>query len=241
MFVKPAREGTGMGMDNGAICHNADELHARVRWVISQYKQPALVEEYLSGREYTVGILGRQGFPQYSLHPEYYQQDGFHRMPVLEVDHSHCVTPGVYGIDAKSLNYGEAGIPEFICPADISPEFSQKLQELAIRGHNAIGALDVSRIDFRCDAEGNPFLLEINTLPGLSPGFSDLCVIAGAEGISYRQLILEILYLGASRYGLIEKSADHPEPIALPESVQRVRSQRPMFRHPAPAQRPLLQ
>ena len=208
MFVKPAREGTGMGMNGSSICDNSQELRERIMWVIEKYQQPALVEEYLSGREFTVGVLGRPGGTQFSPHPEYYQKDGFHRMPVLEVDNSRSITPGVYGHDAKTLVSGEDGVPDFICPAKISPTFVNKLQELAIRGHQAIGAMDVSRIDFRCDANGNPFLLEINSLPGLSPGFSDLCVIANAEGITYRELILEILYLGASRYGLVQKASE---------------------------------
>lgn len=208
MFVKPAREGTGMGMGSHSICHNPSELRSRIKWVIAKYNQPALVEEFLSGREFTVGVLGRPDGAAFSLHPEYYELDGFHRFPVLEVDNSRSVTPGVYGHDAKSLVVGETGVPDFICPARITPAFSRTLQNLAIRGHQSIGAVDVSRIDFRCDAAGKPFLLEINSLPGLSPGFSDLCVIANAQGISYQDLILEILYLGASRYGLVEKSQE---------------------------------
>ncbi len=208
MFVKPSREGTGMGMSGDSICNNKKELRARIKWVIEKYNQPALVEEFLSGREFTVGILGRSDGKQYSRHPEYYQADGFHRMPVLEVDNSKSVTPGVYGHDAKTLVVGEEGVPGFICPAKISAVFSKTMQNLAIRGHQAIGAVDVSRIDFRCDADGNPFLLEINSLPGLSPGFSDLCVIANAEGISYQDLILEILYLGASRFGLVQQASE---------------------------------
>ena len=129
-------------------------------------------------------------------------------MPVLEVDNSRSITPGVYGHDAKTLVVGQEGVPDFICPAKISASFARTLQNLAIRGHQAIGAVDVSRIDFRCNSAGKPFLMEINSLPGLSPGFSDLCVIANAEGISYRNLILEILYLGASRYGLVEKASE---------------------------------
>lgn len=208
MFVKPSREGTGMGMGSSSICYNQTELRERIQWVINKYHQPALVEEYLSGREFTVGVLGRPDGAQFSLHPEYYQKDGFHRMPVLEVDNSRSITPGVYGHDAKTLVTGDQGVPDFICPANIPAAFASTLQELAIRGHQAIGAVDVSRIDFRCDADGNPFLLEINSLPGLSPGFSDLCVIANAEGITYRDLILEILFLGASRYGLVQKASE---------------------------------
>jgi D-alanine-D-alanine ligase len=226
MFVKPAREGTGMGMGTQSICYNSRQLRERVHWIIQKYNQPALVEEYLSGREFTVGILGRTDAAGFSLHPEYYQSDGFHRMPVLEVDNDNSITPGVYGHDAKTLVVGEAGVPDFICPAHISASFSRTLQNLAIRGHQAVGALDVSRIDFRCDGEGKPFLLEINSLPGLSPGFSDLCVIANAEGVSYRDLILEILYLGASRFGLVEKAIDNQPEIEISLPMPGVKSHR---------------
>jgi len=65
-------------------------------------------------------------------------------------------------------------------------------------------ALDISRTDIRLDEEGNPRLLEINTLPGLTPDYSDLCLQAKAEGIRYEDLILDILYLGASRWGMVE-------------------------------------
>lgn len=202
MFVKPAREGTGMGMDAGAIVHNEMELRNRVRWVIETYQQPALVEEYLSGREFTVAVLGRADAAQYARRPELYAEDGFHRMPVQEIDNSRSVTPGVYGYEAKALGLDEEGVPRFICPAPIDAALARQLQDLAIQAHLAIGTVDVSRVDMRMDAEGNPRLLEINTLPGLTPEFSDLCVIAKADGLSYQDLILEILYLGASRWGL---------------------------------------
>lgn len=207
MFVKPSREGTGMGMDGGAIVNNEEELRKRVAWVITSYHQPALVEEYLPGREFTVGVLGRTGAEHFTLRPDLYGEDGFHRFPILEVDTDGSVTPGVYGHSAKSLTFEEQGVPRFICPASVEADLAEELRDLAIAGHQAIGALDVSRVDFRLDGEGRPRLLEINTLPGMSPGFSDLCVIAGAEGISYRDLILEILYLGASRYGLLDLPA----------------------------------
>ncbi|MEJ5314737.1 MULTISPECIES: hypothetical protein [Anaerolinea] len=213
LFVKPAREGTGMGMDEGSIVHNEDELRRRVKWVIKAYHQPALVEAYLPGREFTVGVLGRADARRWSPKPHLYRADGFHRFPILEVDNRNTVTPGVYGYAAKTLHPGEEGVPGFICPADVDTELAEKLWTLAIRAHHAIGALDVSRVDVRLDTEGNPRLMEINTLPGLTPGFSDLCVIAQAEGLSYRDLILEILYLGASRWGLLEET---PHPIHVP-------------------------
>ena len=75
---------------------------------------------------------------------------------------------------------------------------SKKLQHLAWRAHTLLGALDVSRTDIRLDEKNNPRLMEINTLPGLTIDYSDLCLQAKAYGIAYSDLILEILYLGAS-------------------------------------------
>jgi D-alanine-D-alanine ligase len=211
MFVKPAREGTGMGMDLDAICYNERQLRRRVQWVIEAYRQPALVEEFLPGREFTVAVLGRKDAARFSCHPQWYAADGFHRFPVLEVDSQESVTPGIYGHKAKTLHNGDDGVPGFICPAPVDSFLFDQLQTLAIEAHQAIGSSDVSRVDIRLDALGHPRLLEINTLPGLTPDFSDLCVIANAEDISYRDLILEILYLGASRFGMLK-----PNELAVP-------------------------
>jgi D-alanine-D-alanine ligase len=215
LFVKPVREGTGMGVDSKAIVRYETQLRKRVAWVIDNYHQPALVEEYLPGREFTIGVLGRTDAATYSLNPQFYAEDGFFHFPALEVDHSVCITPGIYGHDAKSLALNESGVPRFICPARVTPELDASLHELSIRAHLAIGSADVSRVDMRMDAHGKLRLIEINTLPGLTPDFSDLCILANAGRISYRQLILEILYLGASRFGLL-----HPATIQQVEIPQ---------------------
>ncbi len=206
LFVKPAREGTGMGVDLKAIVNSEAELRERVRYIIGNYRQPALVETFLSGREFTVGLIGRWDARRYSRHPEWYtdEKHGYHVFPVLELDSSRSVTPGVYSQASKSKSVGEDGAPGYFCPADISPELNRKLQQLAIRAHMAIKCIDVSRTDIRLNADGEPVLLETNSLPGLTPGYSDLCLEAEAEGIAYEDLILEILYLGASRWGLLE-------------------------------------
>ena len=204
LFVKPAREGTGMGVDLKAIVRNESELRERVKWVIDNYNQPALVETFLPGREFTVGIMGHPDIKNYTLHPEWYDKDGFHRFPILELDNSHSVTPNVYGHVAKSKSIGEEGAPGYFCPAYLEPELEKKLLYLAWRAHILLGALDISRSDIRLDAEGNPRLMEINTLPGLTPDYSDLCLQAKAENISYTDLILEILYMAAGRWGLLE-------------------------------------
>jgi D-alanine-D-alanine ligase len=212
-----------MGADS--IVNNDEELRNRVAWVIKHYRQPALVEEYLPGREFTIAVMGRQDARQYSRHPEFYGPDGFVHFAPLEIDNNGSITPGVYGNAAKTLHFGDEGIPGFACPADVTPELGDQLHNLAVQAHLALNSVDVSRVDFRMDARGNLRLLEINTLPGLTPDFSDLCVIGNATGISYQDLILEILYLGASRFGLlqvaeVESLRVHERPFALTQMVR---------------------
>ena len=204
LFVKPAREGTGMGVDMKAIVNNEKELRERAMYIINTYQQPALVETFLPGREFTVGILGRADAKLYSRHPEWYEKDGFHRFPILELDSSRSVTPWVYGLEAKSKDVGADGSPGYFCPAEIEPELEKKLKYFALRAHQLLYTLDVSRTDIRLDEDGNPRVMEINTLPGLTPDYSDLCLQAAAEGIRYEDLVLDILYLGASRWGMLE-------------------------------------
>jgi len=203
LFVKPAREGTGMGVDMKAIVKNEKEMRERIAYIVNTYQQPALVETFLPGREFTVGVMGRHDAKLYSRHPEWYEKDGFHRFPVLELDSSRSVTPNVYSQASKSKEVGEEGAPDYVCPAVLDPELEKKLKHFALRAHLLLYALDVSRTDIRLDDEGNPRLLEINTLPGLTPNYSDLWLQAKAEGIRYEDLILDILYLGASRWGMV--------------------------------------
>ncbi len=211
LFVKPAREGTGMGVDMKAIVKTEKDLRERAQYIINTYQQPALVETFLPGREFTIGVMGRADSKLYSRHPEWYDKDGFHRFPVLELDNSRSVTPLVYSQEAKSKSVDEEGAPGYFCPADVDPELEKKLKNFAVRAHQLLYALDISRTDIRLDEEGNPRLIEINTLPGLTPDYSDLCLQAKAEGIKYEDLILDILYLGASRWGMVEPREVAPE------------------------------
>jgi D-alanine-D-alanine ligase len=203
LFVKPTREGTGMGVDLDAVVNDDQELRQRVAYVIDTYRQPALVETYLPGREFTVGVLGSRNISQFTSRPYLYGKDGYHRFPVLEIESQQSITPGVYGYKAKSKDLWEKGAPGYICPADLDPRLVDRLQRLALRAHRVIQAKDVSRVDFRLDGDGNPHLLEINTLPGLNPEVSDLCIMADAEGLAYEHLILEILDMAAARFGLL--------------------------------------
>ncbi len=211
LFVKPAREGSGMGINGHSVVRDEPELREQVRWVIRTYRQPALVEEYLPGREFTVGLIGNVLAPGErpwngtltNLGYRLYDEQGFHLFPVLEVDSKVGAGQGLYNAEAKSYHPGEEGAPLYLCPADIPPEMEAELKRLAVAAFEAIGALDLARVDFRLGADGQPYFMEINTLPGLNPTVSDLCIMARAEGMHYTDLINEILNLAIDRYGLV--------------------------------------
>ncbi len=201
LFAKPLREGTAKGIDADSVCQNEAQLRRRVARLIADYQQPALVEAYLPGREFTVGVLGNRLGPGESPLSERYGEDGFHVFPVLEIDTSplDASEHGVYSNRIKSdmpmsINYH--------CPARIGRELEDEFRRLAVAAFVAIEALDVSRVDFRLDQGGHPHILEINTLPGINPAISDLCIMARAGGMAYEELVNDILGLAARRYGL---------------------------------------
>lgn len=213
VFAKPAREGTGMGINSKSIINNYEELIAHLRWLLTSYHQPVLVEEFLPGREFTVGFIGNRGNPIFRHRPELYDADGYHWFPILEIDTLSSVSPTIYGHDAKALDIGTEGAPNYLCPADISESLRARLIDLTRRAAEALEVRDVSRVDFRMGSDGEPYLLEINTLPGLNPQLSDLCIMAAAEGISHQTLITEILYLAAERYKMMSIADITPQKI----------------------------
>jgi D-alanine-D-alanine ligase len=200
LFVKPVREGSGMGINAASVVADERALRRRARWVIEAYSQPALVETYLPGREFTVGLIGNARTAGRPGARSLYDHRGYHVFPVLEIDPRLGAGQGSYNAAAKAFLPGEAGAPLYICPAEIPRELETEMKRLAVAAFEAIGALDVSRVDFRLGADYRPYLLEINTLPGLNPTLSDLCIMAAAEGMEYTALINEILTLALSRH-----------------------------------------
>jgi len=200
LFVKPSREGSGMGISDRSVVRDEKALREQVRWAIRTYRQPALVETYLPGREFTVGLFGNTLAAGEKSMSNLYDDRGFHVLPVMEIDVSH-LSPSekLYtGYIKSEMPLG----PKYLCPAPIHNELARTLQRLAVRAFEAIGALDVSRVDFRLGADGKPYLLEINTLPGMNPTYSDIVLAARGESLPYNTLILEVLRLAAHRHGL---------------------------------------
>jgi D-alanine-D-alanine ligase len=200
LFVKPSREGTGMGVVVESIVRNEDQLRTQVGKIIERYRQPALVERFVDGREVTVGLVGNcsNGAQNGDC-----TRQALHLFPPMEVDMAkYPVEEG--GIYSNRLKVDLADDFHILCPAPLSQEQTLELQRLTRDVFRVTGCLDVARVDFRLDNEENqqPYILEINPLPGLNPGYSDLCLEAEADGWSYEQLINRILDEASQRYGL---------------------------------------
>lgn len=207
LFVKPSREGTGMGVSAESIVRDEEQLRTQLRRLFERYDQPALVERYIEGREVTVGLVGNLRSPVAWRVPE--DEDaprilkGLHFFPTLEVDMA-AYPKEEAGIYTSRIKVEMAHEFHYLCPAPLTEEQIEELNWLAAAVFRVTGCLDVARVDFRLDAhdEDRPYILEVNPLPGLNPGYSDLCIEAAADGWSYNNLINRILDLAIERYSL---------------------------------------
>jgi D-alanine-D-alanine ligase len=175
VIVKPNAEGTSKGITASSVVTDEAGIRASARALIERYGQPALVESYIRGREFTVGLLGDR-------RPRV--------LPIMEVV---FVDPGehpVYGFEEKQADTTKV---RFECPAQLTPAEQRRVEKVARDTFSALDCRDVARVDLRMAEDGTLFVLEVNPLPGLAPDFSDLCVIAKRAGMDHRALIGEIL------------------------------------------------
>ncbi|HHY46042.1 MAG TPA: ATP-grasp domain-containing protein [Firmicutes bacterium] len=184
VFVKPAYEGSSKGIRDTCKVETYDDLKKQVSWILSTYREPVLVEEFLPGREFTVGILGNN--------------EDLTVFPIMEVRPKSEVPAEafVYSYETKSKN-----LDRFLCPAPIPQDLTRRIRNIAVRAFRALGCRDMARVDIRLDSQGKPHFLEINPLPGLS-SVSLFPIAALAAGIGFDDLINRILALAAKRYGL---------------------------------------
>jgi D-alanine-D-alanine ligase len=183
LIVKPVAEGTSKGVTKKSIVRDEAELREVAREMIGKYRQPALAESYIAGREFTVGLLGERR-PRVLPPMEIVFLDGSDPTPI-------------YSFDMKQEWSDQI---RYEVPAKLSPRELDRLERAARECFAALGCRDVARIDFRMTAEGKVYFIESNPLPGLAPGWSDLVLIAQAAGIDYRALIGEILAFAIRRY-----------------------------------------
>jgi D-alanine-D-alanine ligase len=206
LFCKPSRAGTGMGVTSRSVINTEAELREQIEFVHRKYHQPALVERFIEGREVTVGLVGNligpvaRRIPDPVTNPRI--QAGLRFFPAMEVDlKPYLETDAVY---SNRLKVALADQLDYLCPAPLEREMLDELNWLAAACFRVVGALDVSRIDFRLDMNdgGKPYILEINPLPGLSPGISDIVIEAAADGVGHTELVHMILNMAMKRYGL---------------------------------------
>ena len=206
LFAKPSREGTGMGVSAKSIVRNESELREQVAYILERYKQTALVEHYIEGREVTVGVIGNLDRPVARRLPEDEEapriQAGLRFLPPLEVNLKPYTNDDI--VYSNRLKVELADKLEYLCPAPLDPALVEDLNWYAAAVFRVTGSLDVGRVDFRLDENNNmkPYILEINHLPGLSPGVSDLVIEAAAAGIGHTELVNMILDTSLERYGL---------------------------------------
>ena len=192
--VKPLYEGSSKGIPEHAFCTSPAAVRRRVREIAEEYGQPALVEEFLPGREFTVGVLGNG--------------TGARALPIVEIcfDALPAGAAPVYGYEAKWLWDTPAQPLEiFECPAPLDDSPRRAIEAAALGAYHALGCRDWARVDVRLDASGAPNVLEINPLPGILPDPSQnscLPKAARAAGLTYDALIVRVLDLALERYGM---------------------------------------
>jgi len=182
LIVKPNAEGSSKGVHRTSVVDTEAELREAAREMIAKYDQPALVEDYIAGREFTVGLLGER-------RPKV--------LPPMEVVFLANDAHPVYSFEYKQDWSSKI---RYDVPAQLEPSQLKALERAARECFMALGCRDVARVDFRMDAQGRVYFLECNPLPGLTPGWSDLVLIAKAAGIEYPALISEILSGAIRRY-----------------------------------------
>ena len=207
LFVKPSREGTGMGVSAESIVYDEVQLRTQLRRMFEHYDEPALVERFIEGREVTVGIVGNLVSPVARRIPEDEEAPrisrGLHFLPPLEVDMTAYPIEEA-GIYTSRIKVEMAHEFHYLCPAPLSEEQLEELNWLAAGTFRVAGCLDVARVDFRLDANDGdkPYILEVNPLPGLNPDYSDLCIEAAADGWRYEELVNRVLDEAIERYQL---------------------------------------
>jgi D-alanine-D-alanine ligase len=191
-ILKPIEEGSSMGINEDNVVRNHRQLTAKLTSMLGEYSQPILIEQFIQGREFSTGLLGRPGKA-----PE--------MLAVLEIDFSKFPqVQGVYGQRAKTIL---DSLDNYICPAKIPNALKTKLEEISTKIWYALNISDFVRLDFRMNEEGKILFLEANPLPGMDfdtveNDLSFYPYMAMKTGYSYDDLIRMLLESACARYNL---------------------------------------
>jgi len=188
LFVKLCYEGSSKGvrLDSKILDHRS--LKEKTEWLLKTYGPPILVEEFVSGPEFTVGILGNEN-------PTV--------LGVMQIEiKGSPPDEAIYSLEVKR-EWEERVY--YHCPPPIDHPLLKKIEEVALRSYRVLECRDVSRVDIRVDKEETPYFLEINPLPGLSPLYGDLPIMAGRMGWDYDRLVKTIFHHALKRNDLMER------------------------------------
>jgi D-alanine-D-alanine ligase len=195
LIVKPVREGSSSGIRDKSVVNNNKELRERVSEILSQFSQPALVEEFLPGRELTVSLIGNG--------------ESLEALPIVEVNFD-AFPSGVNRIDSYEAKWiwddPSNPIDSVFCPAKLDPKLKLAVVEAAKKAFTAVGCRDWGRVDIRLDEKGSPNVIEINCPVGLLPDLKEnsrMPVAAAAAGMSFPQLIGRIIDTALARHGVL--------------------------------------
>lgn len=194
VIVKPLHEGSSKGISQRSVCGDWGDVERELRLIIETYGQPAIIERFLDGREFTVALLGNDG--------------DCRTLPIVELDLETLPVDRhpVYGFEAKWIwDRPEEPLDIFQCPARCTPELRNRIEEVAHAAYRRLRCRDWARIDIRCDADENPYVLEVNPLPGVLPDpNANSCYpkAARAAGLSFDEMIISVLRAATTRYGI---------------------------------------
>lgn len=180
VIIKPSREGSARGLSADSVVKEDFALKKAVKVIHSEFHQPALIEQFVDGREFSVGIVAGE------------------ILPILEIDFS-TLPDGLerfYSYRVKHY-YGEQ--TRYICPAQIDTELKDRISEYALTAFKALRLRNYARMDLRVK-DGQIYFLEVNSLPMLTPGYSDIVKMAEAAGYTYEDLIMKIFMDAIENY-----------------------------------------
>lgn len=184
LMIKPAYEGSSIGIRQDSKVDNESDLNKKIKWLKDNYPdQPIVIEQFVAGREFTVGVIGNR-YPKIL---------GLMEIIPRDIDLENFI----YSLEIKR-NYKEKVY--YSCRPEISDFTRKQLEHSALKLFKVFGCRDISRFDFRLDEFSVPQFLELNTLPGLNPDSSDIVIMAKLKGVEYRELIKNIFELALERY-----------------------------------------
>jgi len=187
LFAKLCYEGSSKGVRLDSKILNPQFLEKKTKELLNIYGSPVLVEEFVKGPEFTVGILGNEN--PFVLGVMQIEITG---KPLEE---------SIYSLEIK--REWEEKV-RYHCPPSIDQNLLKKIEEVALRSYRALECRDVSRVDIRVGEDKTPYFLEINPLPGLSPVYGDLVIMARGMGWDYARLVKTIFHQALKRYGWME-------------------------------------